>query len=122
MGVVNTRKRHDAPDHSSHLLLDVKAEVLKQEHAALGRRRARGLDLGSDAVGQERHRAREVLLDDLEAGPHRVLGLHNPVGAAKVRHEDDGPGSLSTRGAVAKIPPFFASVHPRGALPGRART
>ena len=85
------------PSPPTHLLFDVEAEIFKENHASLSRRRAGGLDLRTDAVREEGHGAGEVLLDDRDARPHRVLRLDDAVGAAEMRHEYDGARALIER-------------------------
>ena len=69
------------------LLLDVEAEVLEEGDLARLQGRAGLLDLGADAVVQERHRLAEELRELLR---HRLQGVLRdllPVRAAQVAHE-----------------------------------
>lgn len=72
------------------LLLDVEAEVLEENHAAVVGLVDNLLDLGADRVGREGDALAEELLELGHDGLQRVLGVDLAVGTAEMGHEDDG--------------------------------
>ena len=77
------------------LLLNVETQVLKENHRSVLRLVHNLLDLGANAVGGEGDLlAAELLLELRYDGLEGVLLVDGTVGAAEVRHEDDGLGAV----------------------------
>lgn len=79
------------------LLLNVEAEVLKENNFTVVGLVDNLLNLGTDAVGGEGDLLAEELLELRNNGLQGVLGVGLAVGTAKVRHEDNGLGAMVER-------------------------
>lgn len=76
------------------LLLNMEAQVLEQHDAAALGLVDDGLDLGADAVRGKGDRLAQELLELGQDGLQAVLGVGRSVGAAQVRHQHHGLGTV----------------------------